>query len=298
MADDYLLGVILAILGGVVNQLGAVFQKKVVNNIPKESRDEKFMRTLIKSPLWITGLIFIMVLSAIFLLSSQAIIGGALGPGLAASGMIVLVLGSVFILGERINKRELIGIISIMIGILFIGLSELSIEGSLDHFLDINFILRISIFTLILFILWMGCRWAGKKYEKGKTLFLAFSAGLPFAIGNLWLQSFTLALVAVFGGTADLLGIIVFIVSAIIVTPTSFAGIYFVQEAFAHGDASKIMPLQGIPQQLAPVLLYFVVYLNAPPTVFSIYFMSIGIALILLSGFLLAERQAKFEAIE
>jgi len=69
MADGYLLGVVLAILGGVVNQLGAVFQKKVVNDVPKEAREERFMRTLIRSPLWITGLIFIMVLSAIFFLT-------------------------------------------------------------------------------------------------------------------------------------------------------------------------------------------------------------------------------------
>ncbi len=77
MAENYLLGVILAILGGVVISFGVVLQKKVVNEIPKKAREERFMRTLIRNPIWVLGLICIIVFSAIFFLLAQAIIGGA-----------------------------------------------------------------------------------------------------------------------------------------------------------------------------------------------------------------------------
>ena len=298
MAENYLLGVILAILGGVVNSFGVVLQKKVVNEIPKEAREERFMRSLIRNPIWVLGLIFIIVFSAIFFLLAQAMIGGALVPGLAAIGLVVLVIGSIKIIGENLKKLEFLGIGILIIGILLIGLSELSIEGDIDYFLDTGFNVRITIFTSILCILWMGCRKTGKKEYKGKTIFLAFSAGLPFAIGNSWMQPFTISMINVFGGKGDSLDFIIFIISTILVAPTSFAGIAFVQEAFKYGDASKIVPIQQIPIQITPIFLYFSVFLKSPPKIFSPYYILSGILLIIISGFILGKRQAAIEIIE
>jgi len=296
MANEYIIGVILAILGGVVNSIGVIFQKKVVNEIPKENRDEKFIRTLFKSPLWVLGFIFVMAFSAVFFLSAQVFIGGALVPGLAAMGMIVLVIGSVKIIGEHLKKSEIFGIILIIIGIFLIALSELSISGELNIFYDTNFTIRITVLTVILMILWMSCRIAGKKFKR--IIYLAFSAGLPFAIGNIWLQSFTISMGIVFSGTAELPEIIIFIISTIIVVPTSFLGVFFVQEAFKYGEASKITPIQQIPIQIVPIFLYFVVYLKTPPSVVSVYFITLGVGFIIASGFLLAQKQAALEAIE
>ena len=87
-------------------------------------------------------------------------------PGLAAMGMIVLVIGSVRIIGEQLKKSEIFGVLIIIIGIFLIALSELSISGELDIFYDIHFTIRITVLTAILSILWMGCRMAGKKYKK------------------------------------------------------------------------------------------------------------------------------------
>ena len=35
---------------------GQILQKKAINEIPKEKRNTKFMRILLKSPIWITGI--------------------------------------------------------------------------------------------------------------------------------------------------------------------------------------------------------------------------------------------------
>lgn len=298
MAENYLLGVILAILGGTINSFGVVLQKKVVNKIPKEAREERFMRTLIRNPIWVLGLIFIIVFSAIFFLLAQAMIGGALVPGLAAIGLVVLVIGSIKIIGEKLKNLKFLGIGILIIGILLIGLSELSIEGDIDYFIDTGFNVRIIIFTSILCFLWMGCRIAGKKEYKGKTIFLAFSAGLPFAIGNSWMQPFIISMSNVFGGKGRLLDFIIFIGSTILVAPTSFAGIVFVQEAFKYGDASKIVPIQQIPIQITPIFLYFGVFLKVRPTILSPYYIIFGVLLIIISGFLLGKRQAAIEIIE
>ncbi|MEA3221807.1 MAG: hypothetical protein U9P49_01395 [Thermodesulfobacteriota bacterium] len=59
MDGNYILGVTLAISSGVLNQAGQLLQKKVVNEIPKEAREKHFMRTLLKNPVWITGLLLI-----------------------------------------------------------------------------------------------------------------------------------------------------------------------------------------------------------------------------------------------
>ncbi len=298
MAENYLLGVILAILGGAVNSFGVVLQKKVVNEIPKEAREERFMRTLIRNPIWVLGLICIVVFSAICFLLAQAVIGGALVPGLAAIGLIVLVIGSIKIIGENLKKLEFLGIGILIIGISLIGLSELSIAGDIDYFLDTGFNVRITIFTSILFFLWTGFRIAGKKDYRGKTIFLAFSAGLPFAIGNIWTQPFIISMSNVFGGKGGSLDFIIFIISTILVAPTSFAGIVFVQEAFKYGDASKIIPIQQIPIQITPIFLYFGVFLKGPPTILSPYYIIFGVLLIIICGFLLGKRQAAIEIIE
>ena len=170
MTEFYIVGVIFAILGGIINMSGQIFQKKVINEIPKEKREEKFMRTLLKNPMWITGIIMIMVGSAIFFIIAQAIIGGALVPGLGASGMIILVIGATKIIGEKLKRSELVGIILCMIGILLIGLSELSIKGDLNYFTDLSFNFRIGLFTGILFVLWFIFRILGKKTEQNKAL--------------------------------------------------------------------------------------------------------------------------------
>ena len=54
-ASVYTLGVTFAIISGIINNLGTVLQKKVVNE--KSDEDSKLMKKLIKSPLWLTGLL-------------------------------------------------------------------------------------------------------------------------------------------------------------------------------------------------------------------------------------------------
>ena len=100
-AENYVLGVILTILGGVVNNLAVIMQKYEINKLPKG--EEKLMKTLIKKPLWLIGLIIQLGLSSILIIVAQILIGPALVPGLMAAGLIILAIGSVKILNESLN---------------------------------------------------------------------------------------------------------------------------------------------------------------------------------------------------
>jgi len=298
MTSFYLVGVIFAILGGIINMSGQIFQKKAINEIPKEERDEKFMRTLLKSPIWITGIIMVMVGSAIFFIIAQAIIGGALVPGLGASGMIILVIGATKIIGEKIEPSELIGIFLCMFGILLIGLSELSIKGDLNYFTDFSFNLRIGLFTGILMVLWVFFRIAGNKKLQKKALYLALAAGIPFAIGNLWLQPFIVAIASLFSGRAGIFEIGIFITCSIFVSFPNILGIKHLQEAFKNFNVSKITPIQAIPIQVIPVFIYFFVYFKPVPSIFSIIYIIGGIGSIITCGFLLSKKQEAIELIK
>ena len=295
---NYVLGVFVAIAGGMTNFLGQVLQKKVVNSIPKEDRNKRMMKSLIKNPVWLTGFLLMFILSAIFIMSAQGIIGAALVPGLTASGLIVLAIGSVKVIGEQLKKSEVIGIFLIIAGVACIGLSELSIEGSLDYFTDLSFVTRLLVFTIIFLALWISFIIIGRKREKGKIIFLSLGAGYPFVLGNVWLQPLIISLAGLASGNVGPLIITVFIISAVLEIFTSFIGLSNLQEAFGEGNASLVVPIQQIPQQIGPVLIYYLVYAFPSPSLVSLLLMIVGIALITSSGFILAKRQAALEEIK
>ena len=77
----------------------------------------------------------------------------------------------------------------------------------------------------------------------------------------------------------------------------NIVGLIHYQNALRSGNASLVIPLQQIPQQLAPIPIYYFVFNLSSPKPYSLYVLSIGIILIVFSGFILAQRQAALEQI-
>jgi len=75
-------------------------------------------------------------------------------------------------------------------------------------------------------------------------------------------------------------------------------GLGHYQYALNAGNASIVVPVQQIPQQIAPILIYFLIYQFAAPAEYSVYLMVIGIGLICIAGFFLGKRQATLEQIK
>ena len=127
---------------------------------------------------------------------------------------------------------------------------------------------------------------------------LAIGTGFPPSIANIWIQPMIVAMVLVLNGTAGIIEWVLFLLSVFITTTAIFSSISHIQTAFNSGNVSIIAPVQQIPQQISPIIIYFFIYKLISPTTLSFPLMLIGVTLIIISGFVLAKRQAELEKIK
>ena len=296
--ENYILGVIFGILAGICNFTGQVITKKAINDTPQEIRNTALIKSLVRNRTWLIGTVLGMGLGAVFIVLAQQIIGGALTPGLMASGFIVLAIGSVKILNEKLQATEIFSIMLLVIAIVLIGLSELSIEGNIEYFNDSNFTMRIIIYSIVFTSLWLGLFYLGKKAKKYSTILLAVATGFPFAVGNIWLQPLLVTAGPILAGTSVILIWIIFIISAFFVAFTNLIGLGHYQYALNSGNASIVVPVQQMPQQIIPIFIFYFIYQFTSPQSYSLPFIIIGVCLIILASILLSKRQAAFEKLK
>jgi drug/metabolite transporter (DMT)-like permease len=296
---DYWLGVLLAVACGVVNNVGMVLQKKVVNNLPVKAREERFKRSLARNPLWLVGLVLQLVIGSIFFMLAQVYIGPALIPGLMAAGLIVLAVGSMRIIGEQLRIAEAIGIGVMIVGIVLLGVSGLVIGTESYDVLDVAFLTRVAIFTLALLVLAVGCALGQRQSVMYRGTLLAILSGCMFALSNFWIFPLMATIVHVLSFTFVLVELTLFILAALILVLTNVFGISTIQDSFRVGHASLMVPIQQIPIQVAPAFVYIAVFMLSPPFgSHSLLLLGLGIGLILVSSFLLAKRQVQIQAIK
>ena len=294
-AETYVIGVILTILGGVINNAAVIMQKYVINSLPKG--EEKLMKTLVKKPLWLGGLIIQLGFSSILIIIAQIFIGPALVPGLMAAGLIVLAIGSVKILNESLKTSEIMGIVSLIIGILFLGLSSLQIDSDdvILVILDVGFNIRLFTYSFIFIVGFILCNLLRRKFEQQGPLLIAAGSGLLFSIGNQWISP----IFAIFANPIDHpWKVAMILISALVLIFLSAIAIIRINVAFTGGKASNLMAIQQVPIQISPIFVYFVVFAYTAPFVLSIPFLFIGIILIIISTFLLGTRQAQLDEIK
>ena len=143
---SYGLGIFFGIIAGISNFFGQVLQKKAINDLSPEKRAEGLMKALIRDRTWLSGLAIMFVICSVFMFLAQMVIGAALVPGLMASGFIVLTIGSVVILKEKLTLKEILAIVILVAAVIVISFSRLAIEADLTYFNDPNFNLRIGLF--------------------------------------------------------------------------------------------------------------------------------------------------------
>ena len=288
----YWIGIFFAIFSGILSNFASVIQKKIIKEIPK---DEKIMKILVKKPLWWISIIIGIVIGTIFLFIAQLFIGPILIPGLLAFGLIILTIGSIKINGEKLKKEEIIGIITMIVGIFFIGFSELFINVSSTDILDIGFITRISIFTGLLLIIGVLCELFQRKIIKFKGILLITTSGLLFSINILWM-SILMTVISHFYSGIDVKGEMIYFIIAVVMIPLiTLVSLIKSQQAFKYGQASYLIPIQQVPFQIIPIFIYFLVFLLIPKNYLSIVYMIIGISLILISSILLVKRQTQMQ---
>ncbi|MCJ7650281.1 MAG: hypothetical protein MUP85_16855 [Candidatus Lokiarchaeota archaeon] len=290
----YSIGVLLAILGGFAHYSGLILEKYVINKLPDEA---KLMKTLIKDPLWLLAIFIRFGIGSILFIFAQIIIGPAITPGLMASGLIILAIGSIKILGEKLNYMEIAAIIVMIAAVTFIGLSGLSIEISEENLLDPLFLVRMFISTGILAIIVIIFQVIQGKISRFRVILLALISGLMLSLNNFWITPFIWSIGNMFGGSFFVETFLLFIVSSAILITANIFSVIKMSQAFRSGKASFLAPIQNVPVQLTPSILYFFVFMMIISTTTSIIFFILGVALIISSSFILGKRQAQIEQI-
>lgn len=289
-------GVFCAVMSGAMDAFGALLQKRVVDHTPAEKRTDRFMPHLLRNPRWLLGVSLSLGPGTFFILTAQSLIGPALVPGLTATGLIILAVGSVALNGERLNPAEVLGIVLMVCGVSFLGYSNLSIPSRDVGQVGGALLARLVLFTIALALCWLLCLLLARRaHHQPRGLLLSISAGFPYALSNAWTLPLIVTIGSVFAGRAGLLQGIVFAISCAMLVSTNLAGIRTVQEAYKFTPASKVQPVLQIPTQTAPILLYFAVYQRSGSEA-SAFLIPLGVALVIASGFLLGRRVAVLQA--
>ena len=243
-------------------------------------------------------LLQIVIGGLVFYFIAIIFIGPALVPGLMSVGLIILALGSVKILKETLGKEEIFGILLMIVGVTFLGFSELSIDVSTFNILDSGFIFRIIVFTIVVLSLAVIFEVLRRKHEKFRGLLMAIEAGLILSLNTVWASPGTTVVTHVVDGIIIEEEIIFGIIIGIILLLIVAIGITIGQISLKYGQANILVPLTSVPIQTIPVIAFFIIFLSTPPNIFSVIFMIIGFTLVISSSFLLSKPQIKLEQVK
>lgn len=284
----YVVGIILALLAGVSTFLGQLLQKKVINTRQANGLVLN-MKVLIKTPLWFIGFLLSSIINAIIIMIAQGQIGPALTPGLLASGLIVLAIGSWIMLGEKLRLTDWAAILLIVGSIILISLSELSIAADESRFWNNSFVIKLVVYSIIILGLAYLSFFGGRRLKSKAALPMAISSGLCFGLATLWQALFVVAVQTI--GAANVSTIVFFIVSLILFVSITVLGIISSNKTFEIGDASIVVPFQQLPQQIMPILTFFVIFALPAPSNNSYYFMFSGVLILIIAMFLLSKKR-------
>ena len=327
----YLWGVIFAVLAGLSNNVGLILQKLTVNEVDGRARTasradsaamtaagtagaepEGFFARLLRQPLWVLGLVLEIGVGTVFFLLAQVYTGPALIPGLMASGLIVLALGSAWFLHEPPTFGDWLGIAALIAAAVLLGLSRLSIDLAAFDILEAGFLRRAAIFSVVVlafFLILVAAgrirrwgRWRGDRNSAGANSATlergrwrgenyALRSGLLYVLSNFWVGPFTGTVLRLFQGRfSPALGAMFAFTSAVLVL-TNLFGITELQRAFRVSRASVAVPIQMLPTQVAPAIVYLVVFRLQAPSAGALLLFVPGAVLIVVSSFMLGGSQ-------
>lgn len=292
MTTRYLLGVAFGILGGILTQAGQLLEKRAVNTVRKTGQ-EGFIRRLIQNPVWAFGFVFGIGGGTVAYVLAQSLIGPALTPGLMAFGLIVLAIGSVKMNHEELNASEITGILMMVTGVLFLGLSGLGITTTQVNATLANkpALIRIAIFTGGFFFLFLIVRSLIAWVKNRKGVLIALGNGFLSCLTDFWVNPMIAVVFVVLRGRGTTLQVVIFIVAALILISSATFITWQNQLAFKVAQASNVVPVAQVPIQISPVVVYFFVFALTPPRTISVFYILSGTILTIVAGFLLGRRK-------
>ncbi len=279
---ETVLGVSLGILAGLMFTVGAVLQKKAVETLPDiQMSSIDSMKPMLKNRTWLMGII-IGTLGGIPYMLSQLWVGLGYTQLLIAGGLILLAYMASRTLGEPLGLVEYSGISLIVVGIVFLGLANLSpVNITLS---SPNFIQN----TIIFYIPFYAASAAGlifyKFSNRGAAKILGGISGIVFGCGAGFSQIGILGL-AEGAWLILIIGYIILLLGTVI-------GTLLANVAFQKGKAVVVIPIQSAGNYLIPVVAGLLLFQQ----LFTYWFWfwpSVGF--IMAGVFLLSRIQAEME---
>jgi len=289
----YLAGVALGVLGGILTQFGQLLEKRAVNQFRADSLENGFFRRLIKSPTWLSGVFFGLGGGTVAYMFAQSLIGPALTPGLMASGLVILAVGSVRMNHENLNSSEIVGIVLMILGILSFGLSGLAINSTQVRttLADQSALQRINLFTVSFFLMSIITRSLASRIKNRRGMLIALANGFLSCLSDFWINPLLALIAIVLLSHAKPSQIIIFIIACIILVTVATTVTWTNQLAFKYAQASNVVPVAQVPIQIAPILVYFFIFALTPPSSISVVYILVGTILTIVAGFLLGRRK-------
>ena len=282
----FVLGILAAVTSASAINLGLVLQKLAVTR----AGAGKLFPRLFRDRRWLAGFALQLLLGAPLNLAAVGLLGPALVPGVMASGLVVLALASARWGGERIGTREALGIGSIMAAVAAFGASGLAVDvfarnPAGTELLGRSALMAAAMVALGSLVPCVPALSGRARVTSGRAIALAVASGAWMALSNFALGVAQGAAAWLDSGPAAAATLAV---SAIAVLAANVFAVAMIQGAFVSGKASAVVPVQQVPIQIFPTLVFFFVYAPFAPSALSLVLAGTGIVLVLAGAWLLA----------
>lgn len=297
----YLLGILAALGAGTAFNVGVLVQKSAVDRLPK---GQPLLRSLIKTPVWLLGIVLQFVFGTPLYITSIGLIGPAVVPGLMAIGLVVLAAGAVVVRKERLRGKEAAGIGFVVLAVGAFGFTHLSIDVFSFSLTNTSLLKRAGTFAGIVVMAALACTVGARRLEAGRgawhrvepaAALHAVQAGFLYNVSNLGLGFITAGLALFSRGLFIAIDIAVFLGALATSIGSYVFGVAATQRALAHGRAAVAIPLQEGVVQVMPVCIFFFVYRPYTPSLDSFIFLGAAISLLVTGMVLLTNRLTSVE---
>jgi hypothetical protein len=230
---------------------------------------------------------------------AQIFIGPALLPGLLATGLVAMSIGAAKLVNEKLTTLEMGAIGLIIIAAILLSFTNLTVDISQVNLGDPNFLAREFLFTGVFGFIILVCELYQRKNARIRSILFAIESGSFLVLANYWVSPVTGNVMHLFAGTVQMpwelitgiLGIIILILANIFAIGT-------LQNGFKSGKANTVIPIQQVPVNIAPIFIYFSVFIKPSPSNYAIPLMIIAIGLIIISSYILSKRQLQLDSIK
>jgi drug/metabolite transporter (DMT)-like permease len=281
-----ILGILSMLTGAAINNLGIVLQKRQVNlrSGRGDKRQVSDIGLFLRDPVWVLGIVMQTLLIWPFFLYALDTIGVTLAQPLSNSGIIVLVLGLVYFLGEKLKRTEALGVVLLVLSMISIGLGGVSGDITQQSVLNPESSMQLGYLVMCVLVLSAILAALSAIVFRVQIVTLGLLSGSCYAIVSISMQVFIVSL----EDLSQIPAVLMFTLGLVGTVLGTVFGILTTQEAFKRGRGVNIIPFMQITMNLIPIaagLWVFGQVLSQP------LFFWLGAACIIIAASMLARFQ-------